>query len=63
MPSEVNVPDLPTLEELISSGTRALLNERHSDGHWCFELEADATIPAEYILLVPLPRGSSGRRP
>ena len=22
-----------------------------SDGHWCFELEADATIPAEYVLL------------
>ena len=21
------------------------------DGHWVFELEADATIPAEYILL------------
>ncbi len=28
------------------------LRERQADdGHWCFELEADATIPAEYILL------------
>ena len=26
------------------------------DGHWVFELEADATIPAEYVLLRPLPR-------
>ncbi|HEX6443208.1 MAG TPA: squalene--hopene cyclase, partial [Stellaceae bacterium] len=24
---------------------------QHTDGHWVFELEADATIPAEYILL------------
>jgi squalene-hopene/tetraprenyl-beta-curcumene cyclase len=24
---------------------------QQADGHWCFELEADATIPAEYILL------------
>ena len=24
---------------------------QHADGHWVFELEADATIPAEYILL------------
>ena len=26
------------------------LSERKSDGHWCFELEADATIPSEYVL-------------
>ena len=24
---------------------------QREDGHWVFELEADATIPAEYILL------------
>ena len=24
---------------------------QHADGHWVFELEADATIPAEYVLL------------
>ncbi|MEQ8194246.1 MAG: prenyltransferase/squalene oxidase repeat-containing protein, partial [Rhodospirillales bacterium] len=28
-----------------------LENQRAEDGHWVFELEADATIPAEYILL------------
>jgi squalene-hopene/tetraprenyl-beta-curcumene cyclase len=28
-----------------------LLKQQHDDGHWVFELEADATIPAEYILL------------
>ena len=29
----------------------ALLRLQHDDGHFAFELEADATIPAEYILL------------
>ncbi len=29
----------------------ALLSLQKPDGHWVFELEADATIPAEYILL------------
>ena len=39
------------LDTSIASATEALLSAQHSDGHWCFELEADATIPAEYILL------------
>ena len=30
---------------------KALLGYRQSDGHWVFELEADSTIPAEYVLL------------
>ncbi len=30
---------------------RALLRRQRGDGHWVFELEADATIPAEYVLL------------
>ena len=30
---------------------RALLECQQGDGHWVFELEADATIPAEYVLL------------
>ena len=25
---------------------------QHAEGYWCFELEADCTIPAEYILLM-----------
>jgi squalene-hopene/tetraprenyl-beta-curcumene cyclase len=28
-----------------------LLSRQHDDGHWVFELEADATISSEYILL------------
>jgi squalene-hopene/tetraprenyl-beta-curcumene cyclase len=41
---------LDEVERRVESATRALLKERRADGHWCFELEADATIPAEYIL-------------
>src|ERR1700716_3834313 len=39
------------LEASIGSATRALLGARQPDGHWVFELEADCTIPAEYVLL------------
>jgi squalene-hopene/tetraprenyl-beta-curcumene cyclase len=35
----------------IDTATRALLDHRRPDGHWVFELEADCTIPAEYVLL------------
>ena len=35
----------------IDRGATALARRQKSDGHWVFELEADATIPAEYILL------------
>jgi squalene-hopene/tetraprenyl-beta-curcumene cyclase len=39
------------LEARIQKATQTLLAEQRSDGHWVFELEADATIPAEYVLL------------
>ena len=39
------------LERAIGRATDALLARQHDDGHWAFELEADATIPAEYVLL------------
>jgi squalene-hopene/tetraprenyl-beta-curcumene cyclase len=40
-----------TLAHSIESATEALLMRQRPDGHWVFELEADATIPAEYVLL------------
>src|ERR1700716_1278867 len=39
------------LEASIASATQGLLGYRQPDGHWVFELEADCTIPAEYVLL------------
>ncbi|MEH2509663.1 squalene-hopene/tetraprenyl-beta-curcumene cyclase [Nitrobacteraceae bacterium AZCC 1564] len=45
------VPMATALEGSIAAASRAVLNYRKPDGHWVFELEADATIPAEYILL------------
>jgi squalene-hopene/tetraprenyl-beta-curcumene cyclase len=40
-----------SLDQAIARATAALLARRQPDGHWVFELEADATIPAEYVLL------------
>nr|VFK28112.1 MAG: squalene-hopene/tetraprenyl-beta-curcumene cyclase [Candidatus Kentron sp. MB]VFK32919.1 MAG: squalene-hopene/tetraprenyl-beta-curcumene cyclase [Candidatus Kentron sp. MB] len=36
----------------VKKATRALLDLQHPDGYWCFELEADDTIPAEYIIMM-----------
>src|SRR6266705_2300342 len=38
------------LEVSIASATEALCALQRADGHFIFELEADATIPAEYVL-------------
>jgi squalene-hopene/tetraprenyl-beta-curcumene cyclase len=40
-----------TLEASIQNAKRALLALGKGDGHFCFELEADTTIPAEYVLM------------
>src|SRR5271170_2744099 len=40
-----------SLDGAISAATDALLAVQRPDGHWIFELEADCTIPAEYVLL------------
>ena len=39
------------LDASIEAATQTLLDAQRADGHWVFELEADATIPAEYVLL------------
>ena len=44
-------PAPEALERGIAAATDALLARQKNDGHWVFELEADATIPAEYVLL------------
>ncbi|MDB5653681.1 MAG: Squalene cyclase, partial [Tardiphaga sp.] len=39
------------LESSIGAAKQGLLGFRQPDGHWVFELEADVTIPSEYVLL------------
>ena len=40
------------LNHAIIKARDALLDFQHPDGYWCFELEADCTIPAEYIIMM-----------
>jgi len=44
--------DFVDVEGAIRAATGAILSQQKPDGHWVYELEADATIPAEYVLLV-----------
>ncbi len=44
--------DLADVEGVIRAATAAILDQQRPVGHWVYELEADATIPAEYVLLV-----------
>src|SRR5262247_2674428 len=39
------------VDHSVEAACRALIALQQGDGHWVFELEADATIPAEYVLL------------
>src|SRR5262245_47267920 len=53
--TKIRTPDglrLPQLDRAIQRAATALLGLQHSDGYWCFELEADCTITAEYILMM-----------
>ena len=49
--STMTSPTTAPLAQGIESAAKALLGLQRADGHWVFELEADATIPAEYVLL------------
>jgi squalene-hopene/tetraprenyl-beta-curcumene cyclase len=40
------------LEEKFTQAHSAMLSLQNRDGHWCFPLEADCTMPAEYILMM-----------
>ena len=43
--------DLSAIDAAVGRAADALAALQKPDGHWVFELEADATIPAEYVLL------------
>lgn len=40
-----------TLDAAVAAAAKHLLGAQRPDGHWVFELEADATIPAEFVML------------
>ena len=39
------------IENIISHCKKKLINDQKKDGHWVYDLEADTTIPSEYILM------------
>src|SRR5690606_20944425 len=45
------VPVEDPLQRTISRAGASLLGRQYADGYWRFDLEADTTIPAEYLLL------------
>jgi squalene-hopene/tetraprenyl-beta-curcumene cyclase len=45
------ITDTP-LDRAISEARDALIARQDNDGYWLFELEADCTIPAEYIMMM-----------
>ncbi len=40
-----------SLDALVQDAEQALFADQQNDGHFVYELEADATIPAEYVML------------
>jgi squalene-hopene/tetraprenyl-beta-curcumene cyclase len=46
------VTDFSPLDRAVSEARDALLSAQHAKGYWCYELEADCTISAEYIMMM-----------
>lgn len=40
------------VEAMLQRAVKAVAEQQAADGHWVYELEADCTIPSEYVLLV-----------
>lgn len=40
------------IDKAIRMALDGIVNEQSPDGYWCYELEADITIPSEYILMM-----------
>lgn len=49
----VHALERPTdpIQDALNKAAQALLGRQDEDGHWRFDLEADATIPSEYVFL------------
>jgi len=50
-PQPVSPVLINSLKEVLEKATKALVARQDAKGFWVFDLEADATIPSEYILL------------
>jgi squalene-hopene/tetraprenyl-beta-curcumene cyclase len=52
--NDIDPPSVPAaaLDASVALAADAILADQHPEGYWLYELEADATIPAEYVLLV-----------
>jgi len=48
---DIATDPLDGIDAAIGRAADALRRDQKADGHWVYELEADATIPSEYILL------------
>ncbi|MFT3976547.1 MAG: squalene--hopene cyclase [Sphingomonas bacterium] len=51
MAETIDIDTLAAASLSVERASAALRDAQRPDGHWVFELEADCTIPAEYILL------------
>ncbi|BDV43614.1 squalene--hopene cyclase [Geotalea uraniireducens] len=47
-----NKADIPYLAAVLKNAAALLASRQREDGHWVFDLEADVTIPAEYVMLL-----------
>jgi squalene-hopene/tetraprenyl-beta-curcumene cyclase len=52
MASSQDAVDVVALQQQFLKARQALLSLQQKDGHWCFPLQADCTIPAEYMLMM-----------
>jgi squalene-hopene/tetraprenyl-beta-curcumene cyclase len=48
----LRAPVVSALERAIGAARDALIKAQSAEGYWLFQLEADCTIPAEYILMM-----------
>ena len=50
--SDLGSSDFAAIDRAIAAARDNLLGRQTAEGYWLFELEADCTIPAEYILMM-----------
>jgi squalene-hopene/tetraprenyl-beta-curcumene cyclase len=48
----IKTPPATMLDRAVDAARDALIACQHAKGYWLFELEADSTIPAEYIMMM-----------